>query len=309
MADRTTPELSSRCPNVQTNFVTSHMKTSSGKLPAKFQNQNHPTQPSQTTESKTSSGKLPAKFQNQNHPAQPSQTTESTASSGKPPAKFQNQNHPTQPSLTTESNVTGFQPTSSQSVFPLKEANKELSALNYTANHSSKILKSLHDIWGMDQDFNGLYEDHKMITYDDDSACCWCDKYTTIVYGDGYDNEDFNERFHRQPLPDFPRWLKTDGELHYLPYELRSCLPKGEWDGSPACFLPSHILDMAFCLIPEQSGPVTQSLALLSWSTQEEVETYYKEKKLEMETDMEDSIKRDQWRTHNLFAKSRRKIN
>ena len=64
----------------------------------------------------------------------------------------------------------------------------------------------------------------------------WCDKYTTIMYrGHGNWKSSNTERFHRQPLPDYLRWLDM-GELHYLPYELRASLDKGKWDSIEGCF-------------------------------------------------------------------------
>ena len=58
----------------------------------------------------------------------------------------------------------------------------------------------------------------------------WCDKYTTIIYrGNGKWQSPNAERFHRQPLSDYLRWLETE-ELHYLPYEMRASLDEGIWD-------------------------------------------------------------------------------
>ena len=191
----------------------------------------------------------------------------------------------------------------------LSESNKKLSDFTYSATDNS-LLQSLNGIWDIDKDFKGhLFEDYSRIKNDEDVLkTSWCDKYTTVIYrGNGKWQSSNTERFHRQPLPDYPRWLETE-ELHYLPYELRANLDEGIWDSVQGCFLPSHILDMAYLVVCEPPPAVIRSLGLLSWTTEEEVLKYYEEKKKEAKQDMEDNLKKDQWRSQVLYAKKKEEL-
>jgi hypothetical protein len=69
-------------------------------------------------------------------------------------------------------------------------------------------------------------------------------------------------------LSDYLRWLETE-ELHYFPYEMRASLDEGMWDSIKGCFLPTHILDMTYLMLPELPPAVIKSLGLLSWTTEE----------------------------------------
>lgn len=191
----------------------------------------------------------------------------------------------------------------------LSESNKKLSEFIYSANDNS-LLQSLHNIWNINKDFKGcLSDDYSQIKNDENVLkTSWCDKYTTIIYrGNGKWQSPNTERFHRQPLPDYLRWLETE-ELHYLPYEMRASLDEGIWDSIEGCFLPTHILDMAYLVLPELPPAVIKSLGLLSWTTEEEVLKYYEEKKKETKQDMEDNFKKDQWRSHVLYAKKNKEL-
>jgi hypothetical protein len=192
----------------------------------------------------------------------------------------------------------------------LSESNKEMSDLSYSAN-PNQLLTSLHDIWGLEKDFKGLlWEDYQTLTGEDsEKPVAWCDKYTTVIYrNDEHWIGNNKERYHRQPLPDFIRWLESGGELHYLPYELRSTLLEGPWDAVQGCFLPNHVLDLAYVLISQPSGTVLRCLALLSWTTEQEVLKYYDEKERDLKNELKDNFKRDQWRRHSLFLKAKEEL-
>ncbi len=89
--------------------------------------------------------------------------------------------------------------------------------------------------------------------------------------------------------------LETE-ELYYLPFEQQTDLEKGVWDSVEGCFLPSHVLNLAYLL---------RSLALLSWTTEEEVSKYFTEKTKEMKKDMDDNKRRDQWRGDVYFSRKK----
>ena len=65
---------------------------------------------------------------------------------------------------------------------------------------------------------------------------------------------------------------------------------------------------MAYLVLPDPHPAVTKSLGLLSWTTEEEVLKYYEEKKKEIKQDMEENLKKDQWRSHVLYAKKTKEL-
>jgi hypothetical protein len=56
--------------------------------------------------------------------------------------------------------------------------------------------------------------------------------------------------------------------------------------------------------VSEPSSDI-RSLALLSWTTEEEVSKYFTEKTKEMKKDMDDNKRRDQWREHVHFSRKK----
>ena len=104
------------------------------------------------------------------------------------------------------------------------------------------LARKLYEVWGIDSNFN-------VVVFRKDGSCLGIPL----------------KLFHRQPLPDYLRWLASGGEPQYLPYELRSSLPSGVWDSVPGSYLPSHVLDLAYVLLPKPNGYLLRFLALLCW--------------------------------------------
>ena len=69
----------------------------------------------------------------------------------------------------------------------------------------------------------------------------------------------------KQPLPDYVRWLQSNGELHYLDYRERNRLEMGPWDTSCALFLPSRVLDVVYKVLPSPPQYIDKFIALLAW--------------------------------------------
>ena len=75
---------------------------------------------------------------------------------------------------------------------------------------------------------------------------CWANKYSTIVVNvDEGIEDDCTEFLIKQPVPDYVRWFKTGGELHYVPLEKLATLNMEIIDGTFGAFLPSTVLDLA----------------------------------------------------------------
>ena len=78
--------------------------------------------------------------------------------------------------------------------------------------------------WGLNEDFVGSYrEDCEMLENkfnEEEEQICWANKYLTIVVNihEGIE-DDFTELLIKQPVPNYVRWFKTGGELHYVPLE------------------------------------------------------------------------------------------
>ena len=90
-----------------------------------------------------------------------------------------------------------------------------------------------------------------------------------------------------------------------MPYELRSSLPTGRWDSVPGCYLPSHVLDLAYVLISKPTGSLLRSLALLCWVPEDEVTKFFEEKDKEMKKEIHNAIQREQWKTHRLYQEKK----
>ncbi len=82
----------------------------------------------------------------------------------------------------------------------------------------------------------------------------------------------------KQTVPDYVRWFKTGGELHYIPLEKLTTSNTGIIDGTFGTFLPSNVLDLAYKVLKNDISSIISGIALLSWCTEEEEERYYLEK-------------------------------
>jgi hypothetical protein len=198
--------------------------------------------------------------------------------------------------------------------------NDEDQLLNFLAR--SEMLKSEHEgnyypqkdklwqevsmTWGLNEDFVGSYrEDYEKLEnkFDEEGEqTCWANKYSTIVVNGGEEiADDCKEYLIKQPVPDYVRWFKTGGELHYIPFEKLPTLNTENIDGTFGAFLPSNVLDLAYKLLKHDIGSVTSSIALLSWCTEEEVERYYSEYSDKLNKSYENDKEREYWRQQELY--------
>ena len=102
------------------------------------------------------------------------------------------------------------------------------------------------------------------------------DKYSTSIFQEGVSWKCGKplERFDRQPLPDYQRWI-SHGDLHYMSFEARKNFSVGPWDESPGIFLPEKVLDTCFRAIPSPPDDVMQSIAFLAWVSTTEAKEYF----------------------------------
>jgi hypothetical protein len=185
------------------------------------------------------------------------------------------------------------------------EFNKEISAMSYKVRETP-LLRSLEAVWNIDGKFKRNYWNDYTILYGEEKKAAYRDKYTTIVYG-----REANEAgpghlgVHRQPLPDYIRWLATSGELHYLPYNLRQTFPVGLWDSVPGFFMPSNCLDLAYMLMSKPTGNLLKWLALLAWVPEDDVMEYFDNKDKQLDKNQNDGFQRLIWKQHKLYKKKK----
>lgn len=188
-----------------------------------------------------------------------------------------------------------FHDTPLKTFLSMAEYSKEVSGMSYQVRDTS-LLQMLHDVWDIETNFTGhSWDDYKVVKGEESVWYSWCDKYTTVIFRNGDDwRGDPQQCTHHQPLPDYMRWFESGGELHYLPYKARKSLTNGRWDNIPGCFLPSHCLDLAYVLMPKPTGFLLQSLALLCWLPENEVQQFFDEKESEIQREKQSCFKQEQ---------------
>ena len=170
----------------------------------------------------------------------------------------------------------------------------------YSANNNP-LLESLHITWGVDIWYCDDYsEDYKILTdaYSEDSRTAWVDKYTTVVYSPLPNIKC--DRYELQPLPDYPRWMRT-GKLHYLPWEERDHLENGVWNNVQGMFLPTTVLDLCFRVLTSPPQDVMELIALLAWVPTSKVTEYYSKLDRQMDNVRNTDQQREQWKQHPLY--------
>lgn len=105
----------------------------------------------------------------------------------------------------------------------------------------NQTFHELVQTWGIEE-FEGYYL-HDYRTLKDDR--CHVNEYTTIIYSPETVNP--MTRCH-EPVPDYIRWMQTDGELHNISLmttEL-SCNQDHGTNVQGSIFIPSNIMENAF---------------------------------------------------------------
>ena len=138
-------------------------------------------------------------------------------------------------------------------------------------------------------------------TFDEeDEQTCISNKYTTTILSPEIAEDDKKYLF-TQPIPDYMRWFKSGGELHYFPFEKMKKLNTDVIDATPAAFLPSKILDIAFKLFKHDVDSIRSSIALLSWCPEDEVIKYFSDFSEKLDKSFENDKEREYWRQHELY--------
>ena len=169
------------------------------------------------------------------------------------------------------------------------------------------ILEYLENVWRVEKNFKGCYsEDYRTLT-SLQTACI--DKYSVSIYreNDDWRSKEPLERFDRQPLPDYQRWIES-GELHYLGYEARRDFPRGPWDECSGLFLPEKVLDSTFRVLPSPLEEELRAIAYLAWISVEDASQFYASAQKQLSQQRDEDLKREAWKLHPLYKESRTEL-
>lgn len=165
-------------------------------------------------------------------------------------------------------------------------------------------LETLICAWGIPNSFEGSYaQDYDIIT-NATGPRTWKDKYSTTIFSkekvakDGVLNVE-------QPVPDYVRWFRSSGELHYLSFEKTVAIisQSKEIVLRPGEFLPTRLLELLFQLSSDPPESVLANLAFLCWVPVNDVKMHFKEQREKMEKEYENDLERERWKQHHLYGK------
>ena len=108
---------------------------------------------------------------------------------------------------------------------------------------TTKLWRDVATVRNLNETFVGSYRDDYQNTYDEEGECSCCsDKYSTVIILTFHVKEKRNISPCNQFL--IMRWLKTGGEMHYLPLSKLQQRHTEVVDNTPAVFLPTKILEL-----------------------------------------------------------------
>ena len=187
------------------------------------------------------------------------------------------------------------------------ECRKNEDDVHYQPVHN-ELWKEVTTIWNLNEHFVGSYrEDYQTIQNslaEEGGTTCWTDKYSTTVFNPDLQEEGDKEIFTAQPIPDYVRWVKTGGELHYFPLQKVEKLQTEVVDNTPGAFLPSKILEMACKVFSHGLDTILPSIAFLSWCTEEDVKRFFVEFKEKLDKKFMDEKEKEFWCKSDLYKQN-----
>ena len=111
-----------------------------------------------------------------------------------------------------------------------------------------------------------------------------------------------------QPIPDYMRWLTTEGELHYLPIEKQQQLKTEPVNNTPGAYIPSKILDLIFRAFCHGVNNILQSIAFLCWCTEDDGQKFLDESIKKLDTSFEDAKERESIGVNMICIKLRTRL-
>ena len=130
---------------------------------------------------------------------------------------------------------------------------------------------------------------------------CWSDKYSTVIFNPNISREGQEKCFTMQPIPDYVRWFKTGGEMHYLPLEKLQQLHTEVVDNTPVAFLPSQILELTCKVFSYGVETILPCISFTGWCTEEDVNVFFKDFKGKNHKSFIYDREREYWAQHELY--------
>ena len=179
----------------------------------------------------------------------------------------------------------------------------------YSPVHND-LWNQVSTLWDLDCDFVGSYSDDYEILentwHEEGEVTSWTNKYSTTIFNpDMLDMWDSNV-LKMQPVPDYVRWLKTYGELHYLPLAKLEKLETQMINNTPAAFLPSKLLEMVFKVRRNGIDHVIPSIAFLSWCSLDDVNRFYSEFKERLDKTFLKEKEREYWSQEEIYREKKK---
>ena len=169
----------------------------------------------------------------------------------------------------------------------------------------TKLWRDVATVWNLNENFVGSYRDDYQIVqngYDEEGErTCWSDKYSTVIFNPDISRARQEKCFTMQPIPDYVRWLKTGGEMHYLPLEKLQQLHTEVVDNTPAAFLPSTILELTCKVFSYGVETILPCISFISWCTEEDVNVFFKDFKEKNDKSFINDKEREYWAQHELY--------
>ena len=185
---------------------------------------------------------------------------------------------------------------------------KETGEWTYNVNKDSLLLKDLSVIWNVDENFEGDYfQDYQLLNNSlpqTDHRTAWVDKYITALYrvNDELSHEEL-KRYELQAIPDYIRWLESEGELHYLSNEQLEKDNDMDWTMKPGLFRPDRLLSLLFTLNSHPLDDMYKHFSFLAWLPESKTREYFNEKRTSMQQELHEDIAREKWRQHPFYTK------
>ena len=189
------------------------------------------------------------------------------------------------------------------------ENQKNVDGMSYSPAHND-LWFQVSTLWDLDYDFVGSYaEDYQILEntwQEDGEVTSLTDKYSTTIFNPDMMNMLDTDVLKMQPVPDYIRWLKTGGELHYLPLEKLKKIETEVIDKTRAAFLPSKLLKMVFKVLSNGTDHVLPSIGFLSWCSVDDIRQFYSEFKEKLDRTFSSDKEREYWSQEELYKKNKK---
>lgn len=160
----------------------------------------------------------------------------------------------------------------------------------------NSLTAELSELWEFRLPRRKYFDDYAMVNNLRGEISSWSDKYSTTIYGPKFPGD----KFELQPIPDYVRWFKTGGELHYLTTEETRVITKSisSLQTTPGLFLAEKLICNLHEVVPHVADEIIREYAILCWIPVSTLKGRLEELNEKMKKDLANHTK---WLTHKLF--------